>query len=119
MIVRAVDANNDWQFGKGRNDYKKDALAVNQNVQTRLQEFLGDCFFNIGAGIDWFNLLGGKDLTALNLAISSVILNTQEVTGLLQLSTKLDQSRRLTIQYRVQTSYGTQAQAFTLDPVTV
>ena len=24
MIVRAIDINNDWLFGKGRNDYFKD-----------------------------------------------------------------------------------------------
>lgn len=118
MRVRQVDIDNDWLFGKGQNDYLRDNAAILQNIKTRLYSFLGDCFFDIGAGIDWFNLLGNKDQTALNLSISAVIMNTSGVTGLLQLSSTLSHdSRRFLVQYRVSTVYSTSVtDAFTLNP---
>lgn len=106
MIVRAIDSDNDWQFGKGKNDYKQNLNAVAQNIKTRLQSFLNDCFFDTTAGIDWFNLLGGKNQIALNLAINATILNTLNVTGLNQISVTLDANRVFRVQYNVQTSYS-------------
>ncbi len=115
MIVRALDTNGDWLFGKGRNDYKSNQDAIAQNIQTRLLSFLGDCFFDTAAGIDWFNFLGGKNQTALNLAINAVILNTDNVTGMLQTSVNLSTSRVFTVQYRVQTTYSVLSGAFQYD----
>lgn len=116
MRVRALDIDHDWQFGKGANDYLQGRAATVQNINTRLYEFLGDCFFNNGAGISWFTLLGGKDQTALNLAISAVILNTQDVTGIKQLSVLLNSVRDFRVEYEVATSYGTSADTFIFDP---
>lgn len=105
--VRALDSLHDWTFGSGRNNYKVDLNAVIQNIDTRLNSFLGDCFFALGDGIDWFNLIGGKNQLALNLAISATILNTAQVTGILQLSVNLDPvTRGFSVQYRVQTTYS-------------
>lgn len=113
MIVRALDGSHDWTFGKGKNDYLRAGKAVGQNIDTRLSSFLGDCFFDTGAGIDWFNLLGEKDLLALQLAISAVILNTQDVTGLLQLSFSLSAiTRAYTVTYVVQTAYSVISSVF-------
>lgn len=113
MLVRALDPIHDWTFGKGKNDYLQFIKAIRQNLDTRLNEFLGDCFFNEGAGIDWFGFNGGKDEIGLNLAISSVILNTEGVTGIIQLSINLDVVRRLTVIYRVQTVYSVVSSTFT------
>ncbi len=107
MSVRALDADHDWTFGKGRNDYKYYNNAVQQNIQTRVLSFLGDCFFATNKGIDWFNLLGTKDDTNLLLAIAAQILNDEEVTGLLQLSANTSTDRVLTVSYQVQTVYST------------
>lgn len=106
MMVRALDVNGDWEFGKGKNSYKRNAKAVSQNVGTRLKSFLGDCFFALDAGIDWFNLLGGKDSRAITLAVSSVILNTLEVESIIALSVNLSQTRVITLTYEVETVYG-------------
>ena len=106
MIERTVDTLGDWVFGKGKSDYKQSNDAVAQLIQTRLKSFLGDCFFSLGSGIDWFNLLGSKRLLELKLAISATILNTPDVTGMIELSTNLDNNRRMTIQYSVNTLYG-------------
>lgn len=115
MIVRELDSNHDWLFGKGKNNYLSKTAAIVQNINTRLNSFLGDCFFDAGAGIDWFNLLGAKDKTALSLAIGAVILNTQNVTGLVQLSLSVDAQRKVTIRYQVQTSYSTATSIFQFD----
>ncbi len=114
MIVRAIDENNDWMFGKGIEDYKFNFNAVVQNIKTRLQSFLGDCFFSAGEGIDWPNLLGGKNQIALNLAVSAVILNTDNVTGVIQLDLELSSERVISISYQAATSFGAVSQTVTI-----
>lgn len=115
MIVRSIDVVNDWLFGRGANDYKSKNDAIAQSIKTRLQSFLGDCFFNTAAGIDWFNLLGSKNQLALNLAISAVILNTENVTGIKQLSVSLTSDRVFSVTYRVQTTYSIASDTFQYD----
>lgn len=115
MKVRALDSTGDFEFGKGFNNYKQDQDAIAQILQTRLQSFLGDCFFNSQAGIDWFNLLGSKNQLALNLAISSTILNTQNVTGIKQLFVELNADRVFTVSYKVQTVYSILSDTFQFD----
>lgn len=121
-VVRSIDSAGDWNFGKSLNNYLSQNDAVKQNIKTRLLEFLGNCFFNMTAGIDWLNFLGGtKNELALNLNISSVILNTQYVTGLLQLSISLTENRKFSVTYQVQTSYSLTGDTFQYDiinPVT-
>ncbi len=100
MIVRAIDPLNDWMFGKGRNDYKTGKYALEQNLSTRLNSYLGDCFFAINEGLDWFNLMGSKNQLAIELAVRAIILNTENVTGIVSLNIVLDPiSRRLTMTY--------------------
>lgn len=106
MIVRALDAEHDWTFGKGKNNYLSRSDAIAQDLECRLLSFLGDCFFDITAGIDWFGLLGNRNRRALELNIASVILNTAGVTALVQLSTSVDPDTRvLNISYVVNTIY--------------
>jgi hypothetical protein len=116
MRVRALDVNHDWTFGKGQNDYLVGNRAIGQLIQTRLLEFSGNCFWNLGAGLDWFNYLGSKDEITTNLAIRSTILNTDGVTGLIQVSINLSPvTRKLTVQYKVQTIYSVLTGAFVYD----
>jgi hypothetical protein len=116
MIVRAIDENGDWTFGKGRNNYRSGNPAVAQCLQTRLYMFLGDCFFALDEGIDWLNRLGSRNELALKLDIAARILNTKEVTGLLQLQTNLNRGTRgLTTIYEVQTVYSRVADQFRFD----
>lgn len=106
MIVRALDVNHDWTFGKGKNDYFVNNNAIVQNINTRLNSFVGDCFFAANAGVDWWNLLGGKSRVAVELAISTIILNTTGVTGLVELSVILSDTRQVSIVYQVSTVYS-------------
>lgn len=110
-IVRAIDINGDWLFGAGYSDYKSGNAAVAQSIQTRLYSFLGNCFFDAGAGINWPGFLGqtgSNNELALQLAVSSVILNTENVGSINQLSINLNRStRQVSISYQVQTAYST------------
>lgn len=115
MIVRALDSEGDWLFGKGKQDYLTNQDAIAQSIKTRLSMFLGDCFFATNQGIDWFNLLGSKNQLQLNLAISAVILNTENVTGILQLSSELTPSRKFTVRYSVQTTFSVLGNIFQYD----
>lgn len=105
MIVRSLDENGDFTYGKGINNYKTYNDAIAQSITTRLKSFLGDCFFATDQGIDWWNLLGSKNTIALNLAVSATILKTSGVTGIKQLNIILDRLRNITIQYEVTTIY--------------
>lgn len=107
MIVRGLDADHDWLFGKGKNDYNANNRAIEQNIKTRLLSFLGDCFFALDAGLDWFNLLGSKNQVALELAVRAVILNTPNVDSILNVDINLNSTTRLiSMQYTVQTIYS-------------
>ncbi len=118
-MIRATDSTGDWVFGSGINAYKTGNAEVAQNIQSRLQSFLGDCFFDAGAGLDWFNLLGSKNQVALQLAVAAVILNTANVTGGLQLSVVYNElTRNVAITYQVETTFSTLTNAFAYDIVT-
>lgn len=106
MKTRAVDENHDWIFGKGKNSYKKDQKALAQNIKCRLLMFLGDCFFSLSSGIDWFNLIGSKRITELKLNIATMILNTEGVTEITSLHVAQDEKRNFTITFSVNTIYG-------------
>ncbi|CAK9250669.1 unnamed protein product [Sphagnum jensenii] len=108
--TRAVLRNS--TTGVGVSSTKANAAAA-QAISSRLLSFLGDCFFDTSAGIDWFNFLGGsKSELALQLAINAVILNTQSqginvVTGIINTSISLvDSTRVFSVSYTVSTIFG-------------
>lgn len=112
MRVRALDTDNDWEYGKGQNDYKVQRAAVAQNLQTRISSFFGDCFFDTNAGVDWYNLLGGKDQLALQLAVTAIILNTANIASILSFSATYSSSNRnLVLFYKVLSVFGTITQS--------
>lgn len=115
-MVRAIDELGDWTFGKGKNSYKFGIQALEQNISTRLKCFLGDCFFDLRAGIDWWTLMGGKDQLAIELNIATTILNTPEVTGLQRVEAIVDPAtRNVTIRYAVDSVYGLISNQFAFD----
>lgn len=119
MIVRQlINYGNgpDWTFGAGKNNYLQGNAAIAQNISTRLNSFLGDCYFDVGSGVDWYNLLGSNQVLALNLAITNTILNTAGVTNLLQISSNISSKRNYTVIYTVQTVYSTVSSSFVFNP---
>jgi len=109
-IIRTVTAPGQWQFGNGAQSYIGGIAQVEQNINARLNTFLGECFFATNVGIDWFTYLGTPGLqaqSALNLAVTTTIANTQDVLSVQQISINVDSdSRLINIQYQVQTVYG-------------
>ena len=83
MIFRNLNSNGDWTFGNGLANYVSGNQAIGLNIQTRIQSFLGDCFFDTGAGIDWANRLGSKNqLTLLEIDLKRIILQSYGVVGI-------------------------------------
>ena len=117
MIIRAVNENNDWTFGKGKSDYKNNLLALIQNVKTRLQEWKGDCFFDNEAGIDWKNRLAKRSQVApLRDEIRTVILKSDGVVEVINLDLNFNSSsRNLTLNYSLKTIYSAEAVSETIE----
>ena len=106
MITRSIDTQNDFNFGKGKQDYFSEKDSLNQNIKTRLQSFVNDCYFDLTAGVDWFTFLGSKNLSGLNNAVARVVLNTVGVYSLDSLSFKVGEKRELLIEYTVTTIWS-------------
>ena len=80
MIFRNLDANNDWTFGNGKNDYLVENNAIALNIKTRTLSWLNDCFFALDEGIDWANRLGSKNQeTILKMDLKKIILESEGV----------------------------------------
>lgn len=110
MIVRALDTDHDWTFGKGKQNYLKEQDAIAQNINTRLLSFLNDCFFDMGAGIDWRRLLGDKNTESeIILSCRAIILNTEDVVKINSFSSTTG-DRSISIDYNIDTIYSSQFQ---------
>lgn len=103
-IIRANDENNDWIFGLGKNAYKANNDAIAQDIQTKVQEWIGDCFFNLTAGIDWLNRFADGNSERLEQEIRSLILKVDGVVNVNNLSIDLT-NRDFIASYDVQTVY--------------
>lgn len=111
MIIRSLDSDGDWNFGKGKSSYKSAQLALNQNLETRLLEWKGDCFFSNDSGVDWNNRLGKRSQAApLRDEIRTVILKTDGVTEVINLDFDFNSiNRNLTLNYSIKTIYSTES----------
>jgi len=111
MIIRTLDSNGDWTFGKGKSCYKNAQLALNQNLATKLSEWKGDCFFNNDAGVDWKNRLAKRSQASpLQDEIRAVILKTDGVLQVINLIFDFNSiNRNLTLSYSIKTIYSTES----------
>lgn len=115
MIFRSLDELGDWNFGKGRQDFTSENDAIGLNIKTRIQSWVGDCFFDMNAGIDWLNRLGSKNQRALlELDLKRIILQSAGVVKLLDFSTDLS-GRSFSASYSVQTIYSTITDTYTAE----
>ena len=108
MKTRALDANGDWQFGKGLQSYVTEANALKQNVMTRLRQWKGDCFFAITDGVDYNNYLDIGRKNMLDLDIKRIILQTAGVLRISKYTSTLSATERnITIDASIVTIFGT------------
>lgn len=115
QIVRAIDSTGDWTFGAGLSNYRSNLEAVEQNIKTRLQSFLGNCFFAMQDGVNWYLYLGSKgnnNALQASVSIAAVLLNTEDVVGILQLSFDISNTRSFSVSYQVQTVYSVTGNTF-------
>ena len=109
MTVRALDTQGDWTRGRGRGNYLDGNNMLAQQLSCDLKEFLGDCFWALANGIDWFNLIQTKNMAGLDVAIRTRILNRAGVTGLQEFEFTIDpDTRDIAISYGVTTVYSDQ-----------
>jgi hypothetical protein len=106
MIIRKVDTENDWLFGKGSSDYARDEAAIAENIKTRLLSWLNDCFYAMTDGIDYQQLMDKGQQANLLLAIKSTILASEGVVAINSVTAELDVKRNLDIEYNIDTIYS-------------
>lgn len=106
MIFRSLDKNGDWNYGHGLSSYLTGNSAIAANIRTRLLSWVGDCFFDTAAGVDWKNRLGSKNQRQLlESDVKRIILTSYGVTGLTAFATVLN-GRALTITATVNTIFS-------------
>lgn len=106
--LRSLTPTGDWTYGNGAAGFLTGNAAVRQDINSRLLEILGECFFDLGGGVNWFGYLSSKNPRGLALAIATVVLNTTNVVGLaapIQFSLN-DRTRALTIDWNVDTVFS-------------
>lgn len=110
MIFRALDPVGDWSFGRGVQSYVRDEDAVEINVETRLKSFLGDAFWAVDFGIDWWNLLGSmnpKAQAAIVLATRLTIAESYGVVRINSVEAETDRAtRNLRLAYEISTIFN-------------
>ncbi len=118
MIIRATTATNDWTFGKGLQDYFFNEAAVEANIRTKLLEWVGDCFFNQLAGVDWKNRLDIGQQANVAVEVKQVILQCFGVVQILNFQASFSSSTRFDqIAATIQTIYSPSATLNITPPV--
>ena len=109
MKIRAIDGTGDWMFGKGLSSYNFDNNAIAENVQTRLLSWLNDCWFDMGAGLDWARLLGSRNTKAeILLSIRAIILQSYGVLRCKEITADLNEAtRKMVLSYEIDTIFST------------
>lgn len=110
MIFRMIDDTGDWTFGRGTQSYTKDLQALMLDLKTRILSWVGDCFFDLGAGIDWKNLLDYGMRTRLTNAIKILAFKTAGVIKVNDITIEVDSVRSADITLSVDTIYGSNIQ---------
>jgi len=105
MIVRGLDQNYDWQFGRGLANYKAGIDAVRQNIMTRIKSWKGNCFFALDDCVDYQNFLDKGTKVFLDNDIKRVVLQTDSVIRIDSYSSEITE-RDFTANMTVTTIYG-------------
>lgn len=86
MITRALTANLDWTYGNGQQNYLRGESALEQNIVTTVQSWVGDCYFNLAFGVDWYNRLDVGQQKNLVQEIKQVVANCSGVVGVVSIN---------------------------------
>ena len=94
MIIRNLTTDNDWTFGSGIQNYKRDLAAIELNIETRLRSWKGDCFFDPAEGVDYNNFLDVGTKNFLDSDVKRVILQSEGVIKITEYESTLDRDSR-------------------------
>lgn len=115
MRIRNVTKGWDWSFGNSQSDYVRNEYAVILDIQMRLKEWFGDCFFALQNGIPWRERLGNFNQKALlDKDIVNTIQNTEGVLNVFDFTSSTD-GRRYRAQCNVYTRYSTEPVPFQIN----
>jgi hypothetical protein len=107
MIIRKLTGDHDWTFGKGLNSFAIDEKAIEENIDTRVLSWVGDCFFALQEGVDWRSRLDIGQQDELVEEVKSVILQSEGVVGVNSIELEFNGTTRVaTITYNIQTIYS-------------
>ena len=106
MSFRNLDANHDWTFGVGVNNYVYGDQEILLNVKTRVLSFLGDCFFAPTEGIDWWHLFEYNKQAELENAVMATIAQTEGVETVNQIESYINSNRKINLEYSITTVNG-------------
>jgi hypothetical protein len=95
MIFRAITATNDWTFGQGIAGYLTNEAAIEANIKTTLQSWVGDCFFAQQDFVDWYHRLDYGQQKNLQDELRTVVLRCFGVVAITQLKVSLNRITRL------------------------
>ncbi|WP_144156565.1 hypothetical protein [Paraburkholderia sp. BCC1885] len=109
MRYRMLDANGDYTWGQaGQNFLINSPAAVGQAILTRLKLMQGEWFLDQTAGTPYDQILGAGTESTRDLAVQTVILQTQGVSEIVEYASYLNPTTREFIwAVTVDTIYGT------------
>ena len=105
MTVRQIDTENDWTFGSGISNYKRNSDEIRQNIKTRLQMWKDNCFFALKNGVDYNRYLTGTSNKLLEEDVRRVIIQTIGVAELKDIQV-IVKDRKLELSYTVTDIYS-------------
>ena len=107
MIFRNLTSTVDWTYGAGFSSYATGEAAINLNIQTRLASWVGNCPWDLSAGIDWINRLDLNQAAQLRLDLAAVISLSYGVVNVTFVSASLDsKTRNFVVHYKIDTIYS-------------
>lgn len=109
MRYRKLAGGGDYSFGNGQQDFWRDVpQAVGQAVGTRLKLWLGEWYLDINEGTAFMQgILGKYSLAEAAVIIQDRALKTQGMVDIQNYDSTLDpDTRKLTVQFDIDTIYG-------------
>lgn len=101
-MFRSLDASHDWNFGQGLQSYVTGEQAIGLNIQTRILSFLGNCFFDTLAGINWLIYFGTPGQTQqILLSVQACILQSYGVTKVNQVTLNESATKQITLTFNI------------------
>ena len=110
QTFRAIGSDGDWLWGRGTSSYFRNNDAIQADIKTALQMFMGEAFWNTQFGVDWWNLIGGKNPSAqagVVLQCRTVILGVDGVTQINSVEPVYHSgTRSLSVRYSINTIFS-------------